>query len=276
MTKSNNTKIINKILFWLAIFVILFVFIYPILTVYMTSFKTNKDIMSGGFLFTPTLEHYVALFADVRGAQGSLINTLIISTVSTVLVMLISIPAAYSFARYNTSDGELLFTTISTRMFPGVIAAIPFYFAFTKMGLRDTHIGLILIYAYFNMSFATFLMYGFFKEIPEQVEYAAMVDGYSRFDILRKIVFPLAKPGIAITTIFTLIWAWNEFFFAFLFTSRVAKTAPIELSLFWGASQVQWGQMAALMAIAMLPPLIVAVFLQKYIVRGLTFGAVKG
>jgi len=190
--------------------------------------------------------------------------------------MLISLPAAYGFARYNTSDGTLLFTTISTRMFPGIIAAVPYYFLFSNMGLIDTHIGIILFYTYFNMSFATFLMYGFFKEIPEQVEYAAMVDGYGRLAILRKIVLPLSKPGIAITAIFTLIWSWNEFFFAFLFTTRVAKTATVELALFWGAAQIQWGAMAAMMAITMLPPLIVAIVLQKYIVRGLTFGAVKG
>ena len=270
-------KIINykRILLWLAIVVILFVFVFPIFAIYITSLKSNTAIRSTDLLFTPTFEHYINLFVQ-RNAQIPLINTLIISVLSTILVMLISLPAAYGFARYNTSDGTLLFTTISTRMFPGIIAAVPYYFLFSNMGLIDTHIGIILFYTYFNMSFATFLMYGFFKEIPEQVEYAAMVDGYGRLAILRKIVLPLSKPGIAITAIFTLIWSWNEFFFAFLFTTRVAKTATVELALFWGAAQIQWGAMAAMMAITMLPPLIVAIVLQKYIVRGLTFGAVKG
>jgi multiple sugar transport system permease protein len=255
---------------------ILFVFVFPIFAVYITAFKSNHDIQSGKlFSFTPTFDNFISLFA-ARDSLGPLMNTLIISVSSTILVLLISVPAGYSFARYNTSGGELLFTTISTRMFPGVIAAIPLGLLFRDLGLRDTHLGIILIYTYFNMSFATFLLYGFFKEIPEQIEYAAMVDGYGRMAILRKIVFPLAKPGIAITTIFTLIWAWNEFFYSFLFTSRVAKTVTVELSLYWGASQIQWGPMAALMSIAVLPPLVVAIVLQKYIVRGLTFGAVKG
>jgi len=272
MMKTFNYK---RIPFWVALAVILFQAVFPIFCVYVTSLKTNEAIRSTNLLFSPTVEHYVNLFVQ-RNAQWPLLNTLIISVVSTVLVMLISIPAAYSFARYNTSNGNLLFTTISTRMFPGVIAAIPFTLLFRDLGLRDTHFGIVLIYTYFNMSFATFLMYGFFREIPEQVEYAAMVDGYDRISILRKIVFPLAKPGIAITTIFTLIWAWNEFFYSFLFTSRFAKSVSVELSLFWGAAQIQWGAMAALMSITMIPPLVVAIVLQKYIVRGLTFGAVKG
>ena len=275
---NNKTFNYQKVLFWAAIALILFVFVFPILCVYMTSVKPNNAIQNGHLTFTPTFDHYVNLFSarGARAAQGPLLNTLIISVASTTLVMLISVPAAYSFARYNTSGGNLLFTTISTRMFPGVIAAIPFFLLFRDLSLLDTHLGIVLLYTYFNMSFATFLLYGFFREIPEQIEYAAMVDGYSRVAILRKIVLPLAKPGIAITTIFTLIWAWNEYFFAFLFTGRVAKTMTIELSLFWGASQIQWGMMAALMSIAMLPPLMVAIVLQKYIVRGLTFGAVKG
>ena len=265
----------KRILFWIVLISVVFTFVFPILWVYVTSLKTNDAIRSTSLAFTPTVENYTFLFAT-RQAGIPLINTLVISVLSTVIVMLISIPAAYSFARFNTSGGTLLFTTISTRMFPGVIAAIPFFLAFRTLRLLDTHLGLVLMYVYFNTSFATFLMYGFFAEIPEEVEYAAMVDRYGRLDILRKIVFPLAKPGIAITTIFVLIWSWNEFFFAFLFTSRVAKTVSVELSLFWGATQIQWGAMAALMAISMMPTLIVAVFLQKYIVRGLTFGAVKG
>jgi len=270
--KAFNYK---RILLWLAIVIVLFVFVFLIFAVYITSLKTSTAIRSPDLLFTPTLENYVVLFTQ-RNVQVPLINTLIISVTSTLLVMLISLPAAYSFARFNPSGGNLLFTTISTRMFPGIIAAVPYYFLFSQLGLIDTHIAIILFYTYFNMSFATFLMYGFFREIPEQVEYSAMVDGYGRLAILRKIVLPLAKPGIAITTIFTLIWSWNEFFFSFLFTARVAKTATMELSTFWGAAQIQWGPMAALMSITMLPPLIVAIILQKYIVRGLTFGAVKG
>ena len=146
--------------------------------------------------------------------------------------IIISVPAAYSFARFNTGGGHLLFITISTRMFPGVVAAIPFFIAFKQLGILDTHIGLTLMYVYFNMSFATFLLYGFFKEIPVALENAAMLDGYNRLDIIRKIILPLIKPGVAITTMFCLIWSWNEFLYAFLFTRRVARTVAVGLSIF--------------------------------------------
>ena len=205
-----------------------------------------------------------------------LTNSILISVISTIFVIIISVPAAYSFARFNTGGGHLLFITISTRMFPGVVAAIPFFIAFKQLGILDTHIGLTLMYVYFNMSFATFLLYGFFKEIPVALENAAMLDGYNRLDIIRKIILPLIKPGVAITTMFCLIWSWNEFLYAFLFTRRVARTAAVGLSTFWGSVEVQWGPMTAYMSMAILPTLLAAWIMQRHIVRGLTFGAVKG
>ncbi|MCP4400769.1 MAG: carbohydrate ABC transporter permease [bacterium] len=250
-------------------------FVFPIFWVYVTSFKPNDAIFKTQFLFTPTLANYHRILV-IRPSLGELWNSMIISVASTVFVMLIALPAAYSFARFNTGKGHLLFTTISTRMFPGVVAALPFFFVFRDVRLLDTHFGLTVMYIYFNMSFATFLLYGFFKEIPEEVEYAAMVDGYDRIAIIRKIIFPLIKPGVAITATFCLIWAWNEFFFAFLFTKTAARTVSVGLSTFWGSSEIQWGPMSALMAFALLPTLLAAIFMQRYIIRGLTFGAVKG
>ena len=144
------------------------------------------------------------------------------------------------------------------------------------MNLLDTHIGLILLFMYFNVSFATFLMYGFMRDVPVELEQAAMIDGYGRFNIFRKIVLPLVLPGIATTAIFCLIWSWNEFLFSFLFTRNVARPMTVLISSFWGSIEVQYGIMAAGAAIGVLPTLIAAWFMQKYIVRGLTFGAVKG
>lgn len=262
--------------FWLAVFVMIFFFAFPIIWIYVTSLKSPDDIFAvNPFSFIPSLENYRYLI-EVRPSFGELFNSVIISVVSTVVVMLIAIPAAYSFARFNTGNGHILFITISTRMFPGVVAAVPFFFLFRQLHMLDTHFGLVLLYIYFNMSFATFLLYGFFREIPESLEKAAMIDGYDRLTILRKIVFPLIKPGIAITTVFCLIWSWNEFLFAFLFTRRIARTVSVGLSTFWGSVEIQWGPMAALMGIAILPTLLAAWFMQRHIIRGLTFGAVKG
>ena len=190
--------------------------------------------------------------------------------------MLIALPAAYSFARFNTGYGHLLFITISTRMFPAAVAAIPFFFAFKALGLLDTHLGLTMLYFYFNVSFAVFLLFGFFREIPVELEQAAAIDGYGQLAILQKIVFPLIKPGAAITAIFCLVFSWNEFLFAFLFTRTEVKTTTIGLSTFWSAVEMAWGPMAGWTALAILPTLTAAWFMQRYIIHGLTFGAVKG
>jgi|TARA_E500000178_G_C17037827_1_gene764436 multiple sugar transport system permease protein len=265
----------RAIAFWIAVGLILFSFLFPVFWVYVTSLKSADDIWGTGLVFSPTLENYQYIM-QVKPSLRELFNSLIVSVVSTIFVIAISVPAAYSFARFNTGGGHLLFITISTRMFPGVVAAIPFFIAFKELGLLDTHLGLTLMYIYFNMSFATFLLYGFFKEIPVALENAAMLDGYNRLDVLRKIVLPLIKPGVAITTMFCLIWSWNEFLYAFLFTRRIARTAAVGLSTFWGSVEIQWGPMTAYMALAILPTLIAAWMMQRHIVRGLTFGAVKG
>lgn len=251
----------------------------PLVWIYLTAFKSSSDIFAGTLgrqlIFAPTLENFKRLFFQFPYFK-TLGNSLIISLGSTALVMIVALPAAYSFARWNTGGGHILFNTIASRMFPGVVAAIPFVIVFRKLGILDTHIAIILLYMYFNVSFATFLLYGFFRDVPVELEQAAMIDGYGRFQILRKIVLPLVLPGIATTSVFCLIWSWNEFLYAFLFTRKVAVTITVLISSFWGSIDVQYGTMAAGAAISILPTLIAAWFMQRYIIRGLTFGAVKG
>lgn len=272
-------SIFKNIIFWVITAVILIVVLGPLLWIYLTAFKSAGDIMTGEFIkqiiFVPTLDNFKRLFTAFP-FFSALLNTLITSVGSTVLVMIIALPAAYSFARWNTGGGHILFTTITTRMFPGVVAALPFFILFQKINLLDKHIGLILLFMYFNVSFATFLLYGFFRDVPVELEQAALIDGYGRFDIFRKIVLPLVLPGITTTAVFCLIWSWNEFLFSFLFTRNVARPLTVLISSFWGSIEVQYGPMAAGAAIGVLPTLIAAWFMQRYIIRGLTFGAVKG
>jgi multiple sugar transport system permease protein len=275
----NKLAIGKRIGFWIVTAIVIIVVLGPLIWIYMTAFKSPMDIFAGTLnkqlFFDPTMDNFKRLFFEYSFFPA-LLNTVIISVCSTLLVMIIAVPAAYSFARWNTGGGHLLFTTISTRMFPGVVAALPFFILFRRLGLLDTHIGLILLYMYFNVSFATFLLYGFFKDVPVELEQAALIDGYGRFQILRKIVFPLILPGIVTTAVFCLIWSWNEFLFAFLFTRDVARPLTVLISNFWGSLEVQYGPMAAGAAIGILPTLVAAWFMQRYIIRGLTFGAVKG
>jgi len=271
---------LRSFLFWLGTVIVLLVFVLPLLWLYLTSFKTVADIYSRDIekimIFSPTLGNYLYIFSGGKEFFRELLSTLLISGVSTILVMAVSLPTAYRFARFKSGSGYLLFITISTRMFPPAIVAIPFFFLFRTLGLLDTHFGLIMLYLYFNMSFAIFLLFGFFREIPEQLEHAAMVDGYGRLDIIRKIIFPLIKPGAAITTVFCLIFSWNEFLFAFLFTRAEVTTMSIGLSTWAAAGATARGAMAGYTGLAILPTLIAAWFMQRYIVRGLTFGAMKG
>lgn len=270
---------LKRTLFWLVTLIVMLIVIGPLLWIFLTAFKNPNDIFTTEltklFFFPPTLDNFDRLFTRYP-FWVNLGNTAIISVFSTIAVILVAMPAAYSFARWNTGGGHLLFVTISTRMFPGVVAAIPFFIVFRGLGLLDTHAGLISLYIYFNTSFATFLLYGFFREVPAELEQAAMIDGYGRMEIFRKVIFPLLLPGVAVTSVFCLIWSWNEFFYAFLFTRRAARTVNVLISSFWGSIEVQYGPMAAGAAIAILPTLLAAWLMQRYIIRGLTFGAVKG
>jgi multiple sugar transport system permease protein len=277
--KRKKGLIIKRILFWVVTLLVLVGILFPLLWIYLTAFKSSNDIFAGTLqrqlIFTPTLENFKRLFVQFPFFR-SMGNSLIISISSTALVMLIALPAAYSFARWNTGGGHILFNTIASRMFPGAVAAIPFFLVYRALHLLDTHIGLILLFMYFNVSFATFLLYGFFRDVPVELEQAALIDGYGRFAVFRKVVLPLVLPGIATTSVFCLIWSWNEFLFSFLFSRNVAKTITVLISSFWGSIEVQYGTMAAGAAISILPTLIAAWFMQRYIIRGLTFGAVKG
>lgn len=265
--------------FWIVVLCILALFVSPMAWIYITAFKSKADLFSVDYskliIFKPTIANFVYLFTNTPFVK-EIANSLLISVSSTILVMLISIPAAYSFARFNTGYGHLLFQTIATRMFPATVAAIPFFILFRSLRLLDTQLVLILLYTYFNFSFATFLLYGFFREIPEELEYAAMVDGYGRPTILIKIVYPMIRPGIMVSAIFCLVFSWNEFLYALLFTRVNARTVAVGLTSFWASIEISWGPMSAAVGLAILPTLITGWALQRYIIRGLTFGAVKG
>lgn len=270
---------LRKIAFWVTTTVIVLTVVLPLLWIYLTSFKQNPDVydlrFSRLFFFSPTLEGYKHLFFSTTFLK-EIMNTSIAAFFSTVLVMCISLPAAYSFARFNTGYGHLLFITISSRMFPAAIAVIPYFFVVKKLGLLDSLFTLVMFFMWFNTSFAVFLLFGFFREIPEELEHAAMVDGCSRLAVLWKVVFPLIKPGASITAMFCLLFSWNEFLYSLLFTRAKATTLTVGLSKFWGASEIYWNAMSASLSLAILPTLVAGWFIQRYIIRGLTFGAVKG
>jgi len=203
-------------------------------------------------------------------------NSLLIGFGSTLLSVVLGTLAAYAFSRFRVpGKDDLLFFILSTRMMPPIAVAIPIYLMFRNLGLNDTHVGLILLYTVVNLSLSVWLLKGFMDEIPREYEEAAMVDGYTRWQAFVKVVLPQAATGIATTSIFCLIFAWNEYAFALLLTSGTAQTSPPFIPTIIGEGGLDWPAMAAGTTLFLLPVLLFTVLLRKHLLRGVTFGAIR-
>lgn len=254
--------------------------LFPFYIILTTSLKHEDDIFAWPprWLFSPTLENYYdALF--VFGGQGIghfLLNSLIVTTVSTALAVGIGAMIAYGLTRFRLPLGkQIFFFILSTRFAPPVAFIVPIYLMVEQAGLRDTHLALILIYTSMNLSLVVWILRGFFAEIPIEIEEAARIDGYTRLQIFRLVALPLVKPGLITTGILAAIMSWNEFLVAAIITQRTATTIPVYLSGFSGSMGLAWGPYLAVGAIAVLPIMIFTLALQRHLVRGLTFGAVR-
>jgi multiple sugar transport system permease protein len=225
--------------------------------------------------FRPTLVHFDFVLA--AGFQWYLMTSFVIALASTILVVIIGTPAAYAFARFEIWRRDDLFLFIlATRMAPPVCLVIPFYLIYSKLGLIDTYAGLIIAYLTFNLSFYVWVLRSFCRDLPVDLEEAAMVEGYPRWQVLRRVVLPLLRPGIVATAVLCFIFAWNEFLFAFMLGGKTVKTLPVAIPTLITTQGVKWGEMAIVGIVALVPILIVVFLLQRHIVRGLTLGAVKG
>jgi multiple sugar transport system permease protein len=225
--------------------------------------------------FQPTLEHFDFVLA--AGFQWYLLTSFVVALASTILVVIIGTPAAYAFARFEIWRRDDLFLFIlATRMAPPVCLVIPFYLIYSRLGLIDTYAGLIMAYLTFNLSFYVWVLRSFCRDLPVELEEAAMVEGYPRWQVLWRIVLPLLRPGIVATAVLCFIFAWNEFLFAFMLGGKTVKTLPVAIPTLITTQGVKWGEMAIVGIVALVPILIVVFLLQRHIVRGLTLGAVKG
>jgi multiple sugar transport system permease protein len=207
---------------------------------------------------------------------GYLKNSAITAGTSTILSVVFGLFAAYAFSRFPVAGkGDLLFFILSTRMMPPVVVTIPIFLLYRQLGLYDTTIGLIILYTVFNLSFSVWLLKGFIDEIPKEYEEAALVDGYSRLQVFFKIVLPQTITGLAATTVFCLIFAWNEYAFAVMLTAQNARTAPPSIPSVLGTGGIEWAQIAAGAMGFLIPVGIVTFALRNYLLRGVTFGAVR-
>jgi len=285
----------------------------PVIWMGLTAFKTRPDAVAAPpvLLFQPSLEGFISLLTERRQMTQSeitaaeanrdqldwanqiallrgqtiigtsafprqLVNSLIIAGASTFFSVGFGVLSAYAFSRFNIpGKDDLLFFILSQRMLPAVVVTIPIFLMYKEVGLYDTHFGMVLLYTSFNLSFSVWLLKGFIDEIPKEYEEAALVDGYTRLQAFRKIVLPQAITGIAATTVFSLIFSWNEYAFALMLTSDVARTAPPSIPLVLGTGGIEWAAIAAGSLAFLIPVVIVTFVLRKHLLRGVTFGAIR-
>lgn len=252
-------------------------FIAPYLWMVLISLKPRVDIFEPGkWLFLPTLENYRAIIKDA-GIGDYFLNSVIIAAVSTLFSLIVGSFAAYGFARFNWKSREnTAFMVLSQRMLPAMAVVIPYFLMAMAAGLLDTRVILIICYLLFNIPFTILMMRGFFEDIPIEIEEAGKIDGCGGLQVLKELILPLSLPGLTATAIFCLINSWNEFIFANFLTSIHAKTVPTSVMLFLSVSGTKWGEMAATGVLSSLPVILFGIIVQKYMIRGLTFGAVKG
>lgn len=310
-----RARLMRRIIAFLAI-VIAIIMLLPVLIMATSAFKTRSDIMSSPpkVVFQPTLEGLMLLLTeravvnheallvlekeaqagqlslferlavaggmDITGPSAyvyRLRNSVIIAGASTVLSVLLGLFAAYAFSRFKVpGKNDLMFFILSTRMLPAVVVTIPLFLMYRQLSLHDTHLGMIILYTVFNLSFSVWLLKGLIDEIPKEYEEAALVDGYTRMQAFFKIVIPQAVSGIAATTVFCLIFAWNEYAFALMLTSQRARTAPPSIATMLGRGGIEWTAIAAGSLGFLIPVVIVTFALRKYLLRGITFGAIRG
>lgn len=255
----------------------------PIYWLFVVSARSRVELFGGPRLWQASFfaENYIKPLSNPI-FQGYLINSLIIATCNALLVAVVAVFATYALSRYRLKGSEsIFFWTITNRMAPPAAFLLPLFLMYTKFfkvghwSLFDTHLGMILLYCVFNLPFAIWLLKGIIDGIPVELDEAALVDGASRFTIIFRIIVPLAAPSIAISGILSWIFAWNEYLFAATLTSVKARTVTTGLAEFVTITGTNWGQMAAVAFIAILPGLVFLSLVQRYIVTGLTFGAVK-
>lgn len=260
-----------------AIIFIALLFAFPIYWLAAISVKSPEEVFAYPPVWIPAdpqLSSYFVLFRD--GDVRSIWNSLVAASCSTALAMMFGSAAAYSIVRYRTGGENLTTWIISQRMVPPITIAFPMFLLFTTWQLVDTHIGLIILYTAFNLPYVIWMMRGYIQEVPVELEQSALVDGLSRWQVLHKVVFPMVKGGLFATAVFTFLFAWNEFLFALVLTRSEVVTYPVQVTGYFGSQSTFWSKIGAMSMLGLIPIAIVVGTMQRYIVRGISMGAVKG
>jgi len=254
--------------------------LFPFVWTFLTSIKPANELYTPKVQYIPqhpTLSNYPQLFKTTP-FDRYFRNSAIVAVSTVILGLSVSLSAAYAFSRFRfRGRDQILFAFLIVNMFPQVLLLVPLFVIMRGLGLLNTYASLILAYATFTIPFSVWMLTGFFDALPRELEEAAMTDGATHFGAFRRVILPLAAPGIAATAIYIFINAWNEFLYAMTFTNAVStRTVPVGLRMFIGQYVIQWELLTSAGVLSSLPIVIAFMFIQKQLIRGLTAGAVKG
>lgn len=267
---------------WLVTVYVLIIAVFlviPLLNTLLTSFKTTADINSfpPKFVFQPTWEHYRnVLYAAGYNFPAYFKNSILLSIFTSLFVVLIGLPSAYSIVRLRFGSNKLMSLSMALRLFPPIVFAIPYYLMFQQLGLLDTITGLVMINIYLNLPLGLILLVGFLQDLPYEIEESARIDGCNVYQILGRIILPLMAPGIASVAILAFIFSWNDYLFAVIISLNKATPVTLGSTMFITSWGIKWGDISAATVLSVLPPLLFTFFAQRYLVSGLSMGAVKG
>ena len=253
------------------------VFVFPVYWLFIISFKTPDEIFAFPPVWYPEsiqFANYKVLFKD--GDAATVGNSLILATVSTFFAMILGTIAAYSLVRFKTGGENLAVWIISQRMMPPVAIVFPVFLLYVWLGWVDSYTGLIVLYTAFSLPYVIWMMRGYIEDIPLELEESALVDGCTRWEVLWKVVLPMARSGLFATAVFTFIFAWNDFLFALVLTRTEVTTYTVQVTHYFGGQSNFWAKIAAMSVLGTIPVFITVAIMQRFLVRGISMGAVKG
>jgi ABC-type glycerol-3-phosphate transport system permease component len=275
-------RLVERVLLAVCVAVVVIIAVAPLAWMVLTSVKPSLIAIAypPQFFFAPTFEHYEALFAAGGGAGTLLrafVNSVVVTGCSMAVTLGVACPAAYSLARMRPRGGPgITLFVIGVRMLPPIVLVVPAFQLFQPLGLTDTPVALIVPYVGLSIPLAIWMMIGFYLALPKELEEAAMIDGCGRIRAFLHVILPLAAPGMAATSIFTGLLAWNDLVFSLPLTTQQAVTLPVIAARMRVEEGVLWGQLGAISTIMILPVLVLTFFVQRHIVQGIASGAVKG
>ena len=262
---------------YLIALILVVIFVFPVYWLFIISFKTPDEIFAFPPVWYPKaiqFANYMVLFKD--GDAVTVWNSLVLASVSTFFAMILGTIAAYSLVRFKTGGENLAVWIISQRMMPPVAIVFPLFLVYVWLGWVDSYIGLIILYTAFALPYVIWMMRGYIEDIPVELEESALVDGCTRWEVLRKVVFPMARSGLFATAVFTFVFYWNDFLFALVLTRTEVTTYTVQVTHYFGGQSNFWAKIAAMSVLGTIPVFFTVAIMQRYLVRGISMGAVKG